>query len=242
MSIAWNSVNLAERLASATHHLEEQRTAMKQGRALRPTYNIAISREVGALGTTVAREVGARLGWYVYDHELLEVIAQELHVRTQLLENVDEKHVPWLQERIEEFAAVPHVTENAFVRQLIETVLALATHGGSVFVGRGVAHILPPSKTLAVRCVATLGDRIATIMREQGLAEHEAERYIKTTDAARERFVRDHFQRDSTDVHSYGLTLNTSWCSVSECADMIIDNLRRREPHLRMLAEQPVVG
>ncbi len=33
---------------------------------------IAVSRQVGARGATVARAVGARLGWPVYDHELLD--------------------------------------------------------------------------------------------------------------------------------------------------------------------------
>jgi hypothetical protein len=53
----------------------------------------------------VARAVAERLGWNVYDHELLEVVARDLHVRVKLLENVDERHVPWLQECVESFAA-----------------------------------------------------------------------------------------------------------------------------------------
>ena len=38
--------------------------------------NIAVSRETGAGGGTISRMVGQKLGWKVYDHELLEAIAQ----------------------------------------------------------------------------------------------------------------------------------------------------------------------
>src|SRR4051794_41521414 len=42
--------------------------------------NVCISREAGAGGGTIARVVGTRLGWKVYDHEILEAIAQRMEV------------------------------------------------------------------------------------------------------------------------------------------------------------------
>jgi hypothetical protein len=77
-------------------------------------FTIALSRESGARGTSTAREVGARLGWTVYDHELLERMAQEMKLRTSLLESVDEKRVSWLQECVEAFASVPSVSGSAY--------------------------------------------------------------------------------------------------------------------------------
>ena len=74
----------AQRQAAATRRDRRPRTP--------PAFTITLSREAGTLATSVAQEVGRRLGWQVYDHELLERIAQEMHVRTALLDSVDERH------------------------------------------------------------------------------------------------------------------------------------------------------
>lgn len=77
--------------------------------------------------------MGRRLGWHVYDHELLEEIAREMNVRASLLESVDERQQSWLTESVEAFLStpnksesLPYVTETAFVRHLVETVLRWA--------------------------------------------------------------------------------------------------------------------
>src|SRR5215831_7473497 len=81
-------------------------------------FTIVLTREAGTLGTSVAREVGTRLGWPVYDHELLERIARDMGLHTSLLESVDEKRVGWLTESMEALLAVPRVSESAFVRRV----------------------------------------------------------------------------------------------------------------------------
>src|SRR4051794_35267465 len=52
--------------------------------------NVCISREAGAGGGTIARMVGTRLDWKVYDHELLEAIAQRMEVSTDEVRAFDE--------------------------------------------------------------------------------------------------------------------------------------------------------
>src|SRR5262245_52598789 len=52
--------------------------------------NVCIAREAGAGGGTIARMVGRRLGWKVYDHELLEAIAHGMEVPTEEARAFDE--------------------------------------------------------------------------------------------------------------------------------------------------------
>src|SRR5258708_28160646 len=52
--------------------------------------NVCISREAGAGGGTIARMVGRRLDWKVYDHELLEAIAQRMEVPAEEVRGIDE--------------------------------------------------------------------------------------------------------------------------------------------------------
>src|SRR3954451_10474791 len=133
-------------LAEAIVHANSYREEHEQAR-LSPdsqALTIAISRQVGAGGTSIAAEVGKRLGWPVYDHALVERIAQEMHLRTKLLESVDERHTSWLTDCAESFSQSPLVSTSAYVRHLIQTILSLGAHGSCVVVGRGAAQILSP--------------------------------------------------------------------------------------------------
>ena len=63
-----------------------------------PAFTITISREVGALGNTVAQEIGRRLGWPVYDQEILDKMAEQMGKPREYLHALDERHVHWLEE------------------------------------------------------------------------------------------------------------------------------------------------
>jgi cytidylate kinase len=218
-------VRVADVLEHAQRHW--QATHKEAGLATTARSTIAIAREAGAPGTSVAREVGARLGWLVYDHELLERIAQEMGLRANLLASIDERRVSWLEEAVEQFAAVPIIGENSYVRRLIETILSLGTHGDCVIVGRGAPHILPAETTLRVRLVGLREDRIAATSRRLGISAEQAARWVEETDRERKAFIREHFRHDPDDARRYDLILNTSRWSIPECAELIIEALSR---------------
>lgn len=197
-------------------------------------FSIALSREVGTQGTQVARAVGQLLGWQVYDHELLEHIAKEMGLRVALLESVDERHQSWMRETIGASLAslasggkAPWASESSFVHHLVETVLALGSHGNCVIVGRGSAVILPAETTLRVRLMGPINDRIATYARMLGISERDAAEKVKTTDLQRTEFVQDHFSKDPADPRNYDLILNASRLTVTQCAELIVEALRR---------------
>src|SRR6516164_7894312 len=75
-----------------------QRFAHSPDHEIQPDLTIAISRQAGASGGEVARAIGNRLGWPVYDQELVKRIAQEKGVKEQLLATLDERYVGWLEE------------------------------------------------------------------------------------------------------------------------------------------------
>lgn len=219
ISVAW---------IKATGRHESPSEANGAGRPHRRGFSVAISREAGTRGPIVARLVGERLGWQVYDHELLEIVARELHVAPKLLEDLDERHISWLQECVEAFGAVPGVREGKYVRHLIEAMLSLGARGQCVIVGRGAPFVLPPASTLRVRLVAPFEDRVAAIAHDQHLPQHEAASAVQRTDRERAQYVRLHFLRDPADPQHYDLILNTSQFTMDECADLIADAARRK--------------
>jgi cytidylate kinase len=216
----------SEALMRAMTHWEGRRGAAGPGGA--PAgLTVAISRQIGGRGTSVGRAVGVKLGWPVYDNELLERIAREQNLRLSLLESVDERRTSWIEECLEAFGEIPAVSASAYARYLTETVLSLAAHGECVIVGRGAAQILPPASTLRVRLVAPLEDRIAWMSREQNLPRNEAARRVAEVEGERVGFIRTHFQKDPTDPTGYDLLLNSSRFALDGCADLIVAALNR---------------
>jgi len=190
-------------------------------------FTIALSRQAGANGSAVARSVGERLGWNVYDRELLQQIATDMGVRSSLLESVDERHKSWLLECLESLGPESAISQGGYVRHLVETLLSLASHGQCVIVGRGAAQLLPAATTLRVRLVGSVSDRIKVMGARLGISQAEAQKLVQKIDRERVQFVHDHFHRDSTDPGGYDVVLNSSRFNTLECSDLIIEALHR---------------
>ncbi len=209
----------------AQQHWQTRRRAAAVSPAA--AFTIAVAREAGAPGTSVAQEVGRRLGWPVYDHELLQQIAKEHNLRVSLLESLDERRQSWMVESLEAFAQEAHIGESGYVHHLMQTIMSLGAHGCCVIVGRGAAHLLPAASTLRVRLIAPTAERVALAMRQRGLSKREAKKWVETTDRERTAFIKEHFLKDPTDPQHYDLLLNVSRWSVMECADLIVEGLGR---------------
>jgi cytidylate kinase len=228
------SEQMTEVLARAHQHWQERHREGLPPEATVPTaYTIAISRETGTYGAAIAREVANRLGWPVYDRELLQRIADDMGVRRTLLESVDERQEGWLRESLARLFSVPEVTEANYFRHLVEMLLSLATHGECVIVGRGATVILPLATTLRVRLVAPLEHRIQAVQREHSNSRKEATLRIENTDWERNRFITSHFPINPTDAANYDLVLNTARFSMGECADFIVAALSHLRTHAR---------
>ena len=191
---------------------------------------VAVSREVAALGGTVARAVGHRLGYPVYGREIVEKIAEELRQPASQLHRLDERPTFWLEDWVHGWSGFrPTVNTDTYVRFLVATVRGMAEVGRCVFVGRGAFRILPPEHTLCVRLIADRSDRIQNAQRLRHLSEREAASWIDHVEQERTAFMRRAFGIDPADPHLYDLILNSSRLSVDECADTIVHAFRQLE-------------
>ena len=84
-----------------------------------PAFTIAISRETGTNGAAIGRAVAERLGWSLYDRELLQRIAADLGIHQKHLEHIDERHVGWVREAFAGLFGLPGVSEGVYFRKLI---------------------------------------------------------------------------------------------------------------------------
>jgi hypothetical protein len=80
MAHSLSPVALTEALVRANQHwqLRSQGEGAAPGQPTSSAFTIALSREAGTYGAAIAREAAVRLGWPVYDRELLQRIANAI--------------------------------------------------------------------------------------------------------------------------------------------------------------------
>jgi cytidylate kinase len=210
----------SERIVQTLAHLQQYADAHGGGSQHPPAINVAISRQAGSGGPAIAHAIGERLGWPVYDHELLKQIAAKHRLPPRLLEQFDEHYANWVEELTSSFTR-SHPLDDVYVKKLVELLVSLSKAGHCVIVGRGAALVLPPETTLRVRLVAPRDWRVSRTELRQGCTRAEAERWVDRTDDERRRFVRHWFDKDVDDPLAYDLTLNTSRYDTEECAAII---------------------
>ena len=193
---------------------------------------VAVSRESGARGGTIARRVGRKLGWQVYDQELLEYMAQEAVARQGVIDNLQRAATDWAEARLQQLLREHDLGRHPPAVNLARVVLALGAQGEAVLIGRGAGYILPHATTLHVRIVAPLPDRVAYMSQWLRLTVEEAAEKVRLRDERRAEFLATHFRRDPGDVHQYDLVLNSSLLGEEVCAELIAHAARTRAAQL----------
>ena len=193
---------------------------------------IALSREAGARGGTIARRVGRKLGWQVYDQELLEYMAQEAIVRQGVLDAPPTTPADWVEVRLQQLISDNTLSEHPTIINLARVMLALGAQGQVVLIGRGAGCILPRETTLNVRVIAPLEERIAYMGQWLRLTIEEATERVRMRDERRIEFVVNNLHRDPNDVHQYDVILNSSLLGEDVCAELIAQAARARAAQL----------
>lgn len=198
----------------------------RQPQVQRPV--ICVSREFGSRGAEVGRLVAAELGFSFYSQELVQKIADEAHVRQELVASLDER----AQDRISEWVATMidggSFVASTYLHNLSRVLLTLGRHGNSVIVGRGGHLILDPTHTLRVRTYAPLEARVQRIAARDHVSESAALSTLKRVDAERAEFYRTHFKVDVGDLHHFDLLLNTATLSLEYCTGLVVSAYRER--------------
>jgi cytidylate kinase len=223
-----NVPNLSLSVAEALLRTETEKRVGKSA-TTRPHFTIAISREVGARGSTIAREIGRRLECPVYDREIVDKVAADLHKPPEELRKLDERPTFWIEDWMNGMAGQNRVSADVYVRHLVAAIRGMAQVGRCVIVGRGAPRILLPERTLRVRLIGARADRIATLRAERRWTETETAQWLDRIENERTEFVLRNFGGDPADPHQYDLVLNTSRLSTHECAEVIIQAFLRME-------------
>jgi cytidylate kinase len=207
--------------APPRHGFQGNRGAAPVRRTMPLGLSIAVSREAGARGGTIARRVAQKLGWQVYDQDLLEYMAQDPVVRQGVLDGLPPAGTEWVQKWLNALRREADLASDPAIENLARVVLALAVQGEVVLIGRGSGCILPRPSTLNVRVVAPLENRIAYMGQWLRLSLVEAEEKVRSRDERRAEFLRTHFNRLPGELYQYDMVLNSAMLGEEGCADLI---------------------
>jgi len=202
--------------------------------AIKPA--ITISRMTGAGGRTVAGKVAEYLQprapapcpWTVFDRDLMDKVMEDHHLSKSVAKFIPEGHKPFIRDALEEILGL-HPSAWTMVQHTAETIWKLANMGFVILVGRG-ANVVTASLKNAFH-VRLVGSQERCSQRVQEIYRLEAKtalEFIRTHDAGRKRYVKEHYHKEIDDPLLYDLMINTDRITYDDAARMIGDAVIQR--------------
>lgn len=182
---------------------------------------VAISRQAGARGTTIARKVAEILSWQVFDHDTLDYLANDDTARAQLLADVPADARRWADGQLAHLQRDRGLTDDGDTLRMVRLVLTVAARGGAVVVGRAAGFLLPRDTTLHARIVSPLDARVAYMAQELRLTRPEAVEEVRARDERRAAFLDQTLATDVSDLTAYDVVVNSDRLGVEGAAQFV---------------------
>jgi len=218
-------------------HANDRRVAARSGQATARFRNVCISREAGAGGGTIGRLVAKRLGWKVYDHELLEAISQRMELSVDEVRVFDELAPSVVQDWILPLREEHYAPQEAYLDHLAKLQEAIGRAGQSVLVGRGANFLLPRDEILSIRVIAPLKARAARLSERMGVSVRTAKRAATELDRRRLQFDRTMHRVDAADPHNYDIVLDSDNLGLTIASEIIIRAIEAGQPESAQSSE-----
>ncbi|MBI4460699.1 MAG: cytidylate kinase-like family protein [Acidobacteria bacterium] len=224
--------------------LTQQRSAKEP---LGPFPTVAISRERGSGGGLVGKLVADRLGFVLFDSEIVDHVAKAAAVDRMIVAHMDERSQRSVREWTDRVVEGKRFSAQGYMAHLTKTILAAGEKGNAVIIGRGAHLLLPVDRCFRVRVIAPLEVRIERLCAAS-LKRSEAESIIAETDRQRSQFIQENFRESDSDPLLYDLVINTGEIAVETAAELVIRAVETKFPQVLQasrsgapVAEPPLV-
>lgn len=190
---------------------------------------VAISREAGSRGGTLAGTLGRALGWPVYTQEMLDFLAHDETARAELLVDLPEAAQFWAARQFLELTRIRGLAVTSDTAAVARLIFVFAARGETVLVGRGAGFLLPHASTIHVRIIAPPDDRVAYLSQWLRLTSEEAATEVESRDRRRADFLAKLSDRNPADPAGYDLVLNSARLGLEACVDAIAVVVRAKQ-------------
>jgi len=214
---------------------------------------ITLSRQFGAAGAPIGRELARRFGAEYLDREVVALVAERSGIPAEEAEGYDER-LPGLWQRIAaalatsapEVAMPPLPSGSLPDMEMGERLAAItravveeaAARGNAVILGRGSAFILGRRPdALHVQLHASTAARLRYLLTraedipvETRPDEKSLRELCRSFDRARANYLKRHFDIDWMDARHYDLALDTGRLGIDASVELIESAARGLEP------------
>lgn len=189
---------------------------------------LSVSRQVGSGASTLVAALADRLGWQVFDQEILREISRNTMTHEAVLAPFDGRAVDGFRDYVGQLLAPDLPAQAEFMRGLTEVVWGLARRGRAIIIGRGANWFLDARFGVRLRVVAPLARRIERLVATQDVTPAAARHRLETLDTERREFARQAFGREIDDPTGYDLVLNTSSFDEATALELIAGAIQHK--------------
>ncbi len=183
---------------------------------------ITISRETGSGGSHIAAELATKYHLDLFDHEMINQMANSSQVGKQIIESLDEKGLSVLDDWIASLVDTKHLWPDQYLKHLMKVILTIGKHGKAVIVGRGANFILPPQNRLRVRIIGPVSKRVENVCIKYDVSLNKAKKLMIKAESDRRAFIRKYFYSDIGNSDNYDLIINTDTVTVESAVKVIV--------------------
>ena len=188
---------------------------------------ISIGREFGSGGHEIAEKLAKHYDMPLYDHNLLDKIAEERNLNSEELKSYDEVQDGVFHRRVRGMSS--SMTEH--VAQLQFDYLKEKANAGESFVvvGRCSETVLKDNKGLiAIFVNGDKDQKVARVSKKYELSESQAADLMKKKDRARKMYHNINCDSKWGDSRNYELVINSSKLGVDKSVKMLIQYIDAR--------------
>ncbi len=192
---------------------------------------ITVSRQFGTGSGDFCRALAQRLGFVLFDRELLSALARRMKTSEEVLDTYEKMRYGSQEFFLTSFAKRYAFLESEiieskrYIASLKRVIRELTSLGKVILLGRGGQCILHGEPgCLHLRIVAETDYRLDRLGRLEAYAANDRKQLLKLIrrkDDYRSDFTRKHFQRDINDPTLYHLVINFSLLPPEDTLTMV---------------------
>ena len=189
---------------------------------------ITISRQFGAGGKTLGKQVAESLGYTFADNQIIQMVAETANVSPHWVESIEKEAGTRLNKIISRMVSRGlidrvlkdergYIDEEIYLDYVIVIISQIAEEGNVVILGRGSQYILndhPDARHILL--VDDVENRVKFMMDNYDLSRKAAEKTISNEDKRRLNFYRKLGKKDYDNPSLYHLVLNMGRLSMEK--------------------------
>jgi cytidylate kinase len=206
---------------------------------------ITINRELGSGGRTVGKKLAEKLNVPYYDKLLIQSLQEKYKLSVEEIEKEKGKKHQWLDDLKKAFVAINQNKDELWYYKMVngeagdmvtseemfkveqEILKEAAEEQSCIVAGRSGFYVFANHPNhLSIMIQAPMEQRIARVMKKQGLDYEEAKKAIKNVDKMRENYVTKYTGSSRYDTRNYDLVISMNGKTEDEVVEMILSYIR----------------